>query len=62
MNLILPLFPSCVEAMIYNECSYTRVKKSNVDLDNLQYARALKENGVAVEVIVFPKDNHPIDR
>ncbi|KAK9930970.1 hypothetical protein M0R45_018270 [Rubus argutus] len=28
----------------------------------LQYARALKEKGVAVKVIVFPNDNHPIDR
>ncbi|KAM5552919.1 hypothetical protein ABKV19_025248 [Rosa sericea] len=28
----------------------------------LQYARALKEKGVAVKVIVFPNDIHPIDR
>ncbi|KAM5552922.1 acylamino-acid-releasing enzyme [Rosa sericea] len=28
----------------------------------LQYARALKEKGVAVKVIVFPNDNHPIDK
>ncbi|KAL6185037.1 hypothetical protein ACLB2K_041172 [Fragaria x ananassa] len=28
----------------------------------LQYARALKEKGVAVKVIVFPNDNHPMDR
>ncbi|KAM5552933.1 hypothetical protein ABKV19_025260 [Rosa sericea] len=28
----------------------------------LQYARALKEKRVAVKVIVFPNDNHPIDK
>ncbi|XP_026449238.1 acylamino-acid-releasing enzyme 1-like isoform X1 [Papaver somniferum] len=35
-----------------------RVPVSN----GLQYARALKENGVEVKVIVFPKDTHGIDR
>ncbi|CAN4116541.1 unnamed protein product [Withania somnifera] len=28
----------------------------------LQYARALKENGVEVKVIMFPEDNHALDR
>ncbi|XP_043687522.1 acylamino-acid-releasing enzyme-like [Telopea speciosissima] len=35
-----------------------RVPVSN----GLQYARAMKEKGVEVKVIVFPNDNHPIDR
>ncbi|RZC49833.1 hypothetical protein C5167_018260, partial [Papaver somniferum] len=30
--------------------------------NGLQYARALKENGVEVKVIMFPKDSHGIDR
>ncbi|KAI3854713.1 hypothetical protein MKX03_028091 [Papaver bracteatum] len=30
--------------------------------NGLQYARALKENGVEVKVIVFPNDTHGIDR
>ncbi|KAK1439527.1 hypothetical protein QVD17_05347 [Tagetes erecta] len=30
--------------------------------NGLQYARALKQNGVAVKVIVFPEDIHPINR
>uniref|UniRef100_M1A6C3 Acylamino-acid-releasing enzyme n=4 Tax=Solanum TaxID=4107 RepID=M1A6C3_SOLTU len=28
----------------------------------LQYARALKEKGTEVKVLVFPEDNHAIDR
>ncbi|RZC49835.1 hypothetical protein C5167_018264 [Papaver somniferum] len=35
-----------------------RVPVSN----GLQYARALKENGIEVKVILFPKDTHGIDR
>ncbi|XP_071696534.1 acylamino-acid-releasing enzyme-like isoform X2 [Rutidosis leptorrhynchoides] len=30
--------------------------------NGLQYARALKEKGVPVKLIVFPEDNHPISR
>ncbi|KAL8265639.1 hypothetical protein R6Q59_002983 [Mikania micrantha] len=30
--------------------------------NGLQFARALKENGVTVKVIVFPEDIHPINR
>lgn len=28
----------------------------------MQFARALKEKGVEVKVIMFPDDSHPIDR
>ncbi|KFK39589.1 hypothetical protein AALP_AA3G264000 [Arabis alpina] len=35
-----------------------RVPMSN----GLQYARALKEKGVEVKVLVFPNDSHPLDR
>ncbi|KAJ0232706.1 Acylamino-acid-releasing enzyme [Hirschfeldia incana] len=30
--------------------------------NGLQYMRALKEKGVEVKVLVFPNDNHPLDR
>ncbi|XP_023642014.1 acylamino-acid-releasing enzyme isoform X1 [Capsella rubella] len=35
-----------------------RVPVSN----GLQYVRALKEKGVQIKVLVFPNDNHPLDR
>ncbi|KAL1192700.1 Acylamino-acid-releasing enzyme [Cardamine amara subsp. amara] len=35
-----------------------RVPMSN----GLQYMRALKEKGVQIKVLVFPNDNHPLDR
>uniref|UniRef100_A0A1J3FLE9 acylaminoacyl-peptidase n=1 Tax=Noccaea caerulescens TaxID=107243 RepID=A0A1J3FLE9_NOCCA len=30
--------------------------------NGIQYVRALKEKGVEVKVLVFPNDNHPLDR
>lgn len=37
-------------------------KRYDLDVYYLQYARALKEKGVDVKVIVFPNDTHAIER